>query len=212
MHRRTLCKMLLAAAVLPIAASCRASGRASAADPNGDFYLCEGCEAVGERDPAGLDGQADIAPPGEPGERLVLSGTVLQSDGRTPAPGIVIYAHHTNAEGLYAGGSDETVWSRRHGRLRGWVRTGPDGRYEFRTIKPGVYPDRSNPAHIHLFLAEPGRRPYWIDDVVFAGEFGVDERYRRSRENRGGPGVVELSRAADGSWIARRDIVLEVHP
>lgn len=212
MHRRTACKMLFAAAVLPIAASCRAKAPTPAEAPDGKFYLCEGCEAVAEREAATLDWEAEIAPPGEPGERLVLSGTVFQSDRRTPAAGIVIYAHHTNANGLYANGSDESVWSRRHGRLRSWVRTGSDGRYLFRTIKPGIYPDRSDPAHIHLFLMEPGRRPYWIDDVVFEGGFGVDERYRRSRENRGGPGIVRLSSAADASLIARRDIVLEQHP
>lgn len=212
MQRRIACKMLLAAAVLPIVGSCRAKARTAAALANSDFYLCEGCEAVAERDPADLDWRVGIAPPGEPGERLVLSGAVYQSDGRTPAAGVVIYAHHTNVEGLYADGSDETVWSRRHGRLRAWARTRPDGRYQFDTIKPGVYPNRRGPAHIHLFLAEPGRRPYWIDDVVFAGEFGVDERYRRTRENRGGSGIVELARAPDGSWIARRNIVLEMHP
>jgi protocatechuate 3,4-dioxygenase beta subunit len=125
---------------------------------------------------------------------------------------VVIYAHHTNAAGRYADGTGETIWSRRHGRLRGWVKTVGDGRYEFRTIKPGIYPGRDNPAHIHLFVAEPGRRPYWIDDVVFAGEFGVDQRYRRERENQGGAGIVTLRRASNQTWLARRDIVLEVHP
>ncbi len=210
MLRRTLSKMLVLVAILPVAASCRASGLAEAADA--DFYVCDGCDAVGERDPASLDWNVDLASHLEPGERLVLSGVVYQSDGQTPASDVVIYAHQTNAEGRYANGSSESVWSRRHGKLRNWVRTGPDGRYEFRTIKPGVYPSRNDPAHIHLFLAEPGQPPYWIDDVVFAGEFGVDDKYRQSRENRGGLGIVELERNGAGKWVARRDIILEVHP
>ena len=209
MHRRTLIKLLAATAAAAGASACRA-GQAAGEDEA--FYLCEGCEAVGERDPATLQPTAILAGPEAPGERLVLRGTVYRPDGRTPAPGVVIYAHHTNAEGHYADGSDESVWSRRHGRLRGWVKTGADGRYSFATIKPAPYPNRTDPAHIHLFLQEPGRRPYWVDDVVFAGEFGVDEAFRRSRENRGGSGIVTLGRADDGAWLAERDIVLEEHP
>ncbi len=212
MHRRTVVKMLLGTAMASVAPGCRTNARAGAATDADQFYLCDGCEAVPERDPANLDWNANIASADEPGERLILSGTVYAPDRRTPAPNVVIYAHHTNSRGLYADGTNESIWGRRHGRLRSWVKTGADGRYEFRTIKPGVYPDRRGPAHIHLFLAEPRRRPYWIDDVVFAGEFGVDAKYRARREGRGGPGIIALGRNLSGAWIARRDIVLEVHP
>ncbi len=142
---------------------------------------------------------------------MTIRGVVYASDGATPAEGIVVYAHHTNADGLYANGSLETEWSRRHGRLRAWVKTGADGRYEFATIKPAPYPDRTNPAHVHLMILEPGRRPYWIDEIVFAGEFGVTQSYRAGRELRGGSGIVNLTRES-GRWLAMRDITLERHP
>lgn len=125
---------------------------------------------------------------------------------------MVIYAHHTNAAGLYANGTPETTWSRRHGRLRGWVRSDAQGRYAFDTIKPAPYPDMTMPAHVHLFLQEPGRRAYYIDDVVFDGAFGVDAAYRARQELRGGSGIVRLGRTADGTWTAVRDIRLEHHP
>ena len=177
-----------------------------------DLYNCEGCEAVGERPPAGLSATVTLAGAQEPGERMILTGRVLAADGTTPAAGVVIYAHHTNHAGLYANGSNESVWSRRHGRLRGWARTGADGRYSFRTIKPAPYPDRTMPAHVHLFVGEPGRRPYYIDDVVFEGEFGVTAAYRKACELRGGDGVIRLGRTRDGTLLAQRDIRLEVHP
>jgi protocatechuate 3,4-dioxygenase beta subunit len=177
-----------------------------------DLYVCEGCEAALERDPQKLSSRAEIAAASEPGEPLVLRGRVYQTDGRTPAAGVVVYAYHTNASGRYAGGSGESEWSRRHGRLRAWVRTDGEGRYEFRTIKPAPYPEHTEPAHIHLTVREPQRRPYWIDAVVFAGEYRVDEKYRRAAENRGGSGIVQLTRDADGTWIANRDIILERHP
>jgi protocatechuate 3,4-dioxygenase, beta subunit len=126
-------------------------------------------------------------------------------------PNVVIYAYHTDAAGLYSRGTPETEWSRRHGRLRGWVRTDAAGRYLFDSVKPGPYPNDTMPAHVHLTVAEPGRRAYYIDDIVFAGEFGVTPAYRARQELRGGSGIVRLTRA-DGVWIARRDIVLEPHP
>lgn len=177
-----------------------------------DLYQCEGCEGALERDAKTMLSTASIAGPFEPGVRLDISGTVFQSDGVTPASGVVIYAYHTNAEGLYANGSPESVWSRRHGRLRGWVKTGANGIYRFSTIKPAPYPNDRLPAHIHFTILEPGRRPYWIDDIVFEGEDFVDAAYRNARENRGGDGICRLTRTSDGTMSVRRDIVLERHP
>lgn len=142
---------------------------------------------------------------------MQIGGVVYKPDGRTPASNVVVYAYQTDAGGRYSRGTPETEWSRRHGLLRGWVRTGSDGRYAFDTIKPGPYPDRQFPAHVHLTVLEPGRPPYWIDDIVFAGEFGVTDTYRRERENRGGDGIVTLTRNG-GVLLARRNIILETHP
>jgi protocatechuate 3,4-dioxygenase beta subunit len=196
--------------------ACAACG-APAAQPQArrsaraDLYDCEGCDGAYERPSTSMDWRARIAAPDEPGDRLQITGTLLQADRRTPAPGVIIYAYHTDAAGLYSRGTPETEWSRRHGLLRGWIRTGQDGRYAFDTIKPTPYPNQRFPAHVHLTVLEPGKRPYWIDDIVFSGEFGVTEAYRRERENRGGNGIVALTRR-NGTWLARRDIVLEPHP
>lgn len=202
----------LAVAGLAGASCSRSASAAGAGQVRADLYACEGCEAVSEKNPVGVPWTTVLAGASEPGDRMRLSGQVFAADGVTPAPGVVIYAHHTNAEGLYANGSPETVWSRRHGRLRGWARTDMDGRYRFDTIKPAPYPDMTMPAHVHLFVGEPGRRPYYVDDAVFDGEFGVDEAYRRRQDLRGGSGIVRLTRGSDGVLEAVRDIRLEPHP
>lgn len=201
--------MITLTACLAVLGACQAGDGGQ--EPRVDLYQCEGCEGVYERDPTALEWRDDMASPDEPGERMVLRGRVFETDGVTPASGVIVYAYHTNAEGYYANGSNETEWSRRHGRLRGWVKSAGDGRYEFRTVKPAPYPGQTFPAHIHLTVLEPGRTPYWIDDVVFRGEFGVTPAYEASRENRGGGGIVTLTRQ-DGVWIAIRDIILERHP
>ncbi|MEQ8935916.1 MAG: hypothetical protein RIE56_09020, partial [Amphiplicatus sp.] len=203
--------VLAGAAFAPaIFAACRAQGGAPRR-PRANLYQCEGCDGAFERSADTLGPSAVIASESEPGEPFVFRGRVLALDG-APAPGVVIYAYHTNNDGLYANGTPETEWSRRHGRLRGWAKTGADGVYEFRSIKPAPYPNNVMPAHVHLTVAEPGRRPYWIDDIVFEGEFGVTDAYRRRMVQQGGDGVVALSRLASGEWMAARDILLEPHP
>ncbi len=177
-----------------------------------DLYQCEGCEGALERDAQTLTAHSRIGPENEPGEPLRVHGTVYLPDGRTPAANAVIYAYQTNSHGLYAHGSSESEWSRRHGRLRGWAKTGDNGRYSFRTVKPAPYSNDTMPAHIHFTVLEPGRRPYWIDDIVFEGEFGVTAAYRSERTNKGGNGIVPLERTDDGSLEVRRDIILERHP
>ncbi len=185
-----------------------ACGAKAAARP--DLYNCEGCEGVFEHPPGALPSRARINSI-DRGEALTVQGRVLTAGSGAPAAGVVLYVYHTNASGLYGNGSSRSEWSRRHGRLRGWVKTGADGRYRFDTIKPAPYPDADLPAHLHFTVLEPGRRPYYIDDIVFDGELGVTSAYRARQELRGGSGIVRLGRTA-GVWTATRDIRLEVHP
>lgn len=148
-----------------------------------------------------------IAGTSEPGERMAISGRCLGWQDGKPAAGVILYVYHTDHTGSYTGGPRGT----RHARLRGWMKTGVDGRYAFTSIKPAPYPDRTMPAHIHFIVLEPGRKPYWIDDIVFAGEFKVNAAYRAKLDLRGGDGVIPL-RKTDGVWTGSRDIKLERHP
>ncbi len=168
---------------------------------------CEWCGAA--ELPPDATWHSRIAPADEPGEPLVVEGVVYRPDGTTPAAGIVIYAYQTNAEGIYAKRGNETGNARRHGYLRGWVRTGADGRYRFTTIRPAPYPTRSEPAHIHMTILEPGRDEYWIDSVHFEGDPLLTDEVRRALPDLGGPGIVDPTQDADGVWHARRNIVLE---
>jgi protocatechuate 3,4-dioxygenase beta subunit len=174
-----------------------------------DLYQCEGCEAIHEHAFDDLTPRVVIGAAGEPGDRLVLTGTVYAPDGRTPAAGVVVYFYHTNAEGVYPTRGDERGWDRRHGYLRGWIRTGANGEYRVETIRPSPYPGRSDPAHIHIIVKEPERREYWIDEVVFTDDPLVTARYRERVTNRGGSGIVTPRRDEAGVWLVRRDIVLE---
>ena len=150
-----------------------------------------------------------IAPEGEPGEPMLVSGRVYGPDGRTPAAGILVYAYHTDVTGLYTTRGDETGNGRRHGRLRGWMRTNAEGRYEFRSIRPAPYPGRVDPAHVHMTISGPGRPEYWIDSIWFADDPLVTPEARRHLTGRGGfDPVIRLTRGPDGVLVGTRDIRL----
>src|SRR5690242_14923741 len=60
---------------------------------------CDGCELMFEGMPRALDWRTAIAGKGEAGEPLEMRGVIYQSDGKTPAPGVILYVYHTDAKG-----------------------------------------------------------------------------------------------------------------
>lgn len=168
---------------------------------------CEGCDDYAAGMPAHLTAETTIAGADEPGERLTISGTIYQNDGRTPAPGIILYLYHTDAEGNYSPGKNQPQ-AIRHGHLRGWIKTGADGKYVFHTILPASYPNTKAPKHIHPTIKEPGLVPYYIDEYLFDNDPNLPEKESARQEKRGGNGIITLTKNAAGEWIGKRDIIL----
>lgn len=163
---------------------------------------CEWCGAA--EAPADLSWQTTIAGPDEPGEPLVITGTVYQPDGQTPAPDVVLYIYHTNEEGIYPKRGDETGNGRRHGYLRSWLRTNEHGQYQFTTIRPRAYPSGTEPAHIHMTVKQPDKDEYWIDSIVFEGDPLL------TPDDLESAGLIRLTRDEAGVWRGHRDLAL--HP
>lgn len=169
---------------------------------------CEGCELVYEGLPENPAAVARIAPVEEPGEPMAIEGTVTTPEGE-PAAGVVVYAYHTDATGIYPreARSDGRAGSR-HGRLRGWARTDASGRYRFDTIRPRGYPSTGIPAHVHMHVVEIGCCTYYIDDIVFEDDPRLTLEERGRYPGRGGGGVVSPVRDSTGRWVVQRDIRL----
>jgi protocatechuate 3,4-dioxygenase, beta subunit len=171
---------------------------------------CEGCEAVHETPiPIEQLSHIDTLPDfNEEGPKIEISGVVFKADGITPVPGVVLYVYHTDQKGYYSTQGNETGWGKRHGYIRGWLKTNEKGEYKFYTLKPAPYPNATFPAHIHPTIKEADKSEYWIDDYVFDDDKFVDDKYRRDAQNRGGDGIVKLSKTGSGLYTARRDIIL----
>lgn len=159
--------------------------------------------------PSNLTNIMTIAGPNEPGDRLLITGTVTKKDG-TPYSNVIMYAYHTDNTGHYSKKGNETGFQKWHGHLHGWCKTDNAGRYEIQSIRPARYPDNSMPAHIHsAFKLPDGSEPFYITDFVFKDDSLVTPKYISSATNPGGTGVVEVTRSANGTWRGQRNIVLE---
>jgi catechol 1,2-dioxygenase len=111
-----------------------------------------------------LDADADAGP-------LVIHGTVTGPDGE-PVAGAVVECWHANSKGFYS--HFDPTGPQSAFNLRGAVKTGADGKYEFRTLMPvgyGCPPQGATqqlldnvarhgkrPAHVHFFVTSEGHR------------------------------------------------------
>ena len=146
-----------------------------------------------------------VAAKAEPGERLTVTGSVYGSDGKTPLSGVSVYVYHTDAKGLYTPENNDN----RNPRLRGYMRTDAQGRYEFSTIKPAPYPNNRIPAHIHYVVNAPGYKER-VFEIVFAGDPLIDERLRADAAREGSAfSIRPLTRDQQGMWRCTQDIKMQ---
>ena len=140
---------------------------------------------------------ARMVPRGEPGERLVVEGTV-RTDGGKPLAGVSVFAYQTGADGIYGpkGNSDP--------RLKVHLRTDARGRYRFETVRPGSYPGTRIAAHIHFHVTPPGGRER-VSEVVFEGDPFVTAEIRANSFFV----VRPIERGADRAGHVTYDVVLE---
>ena len=145
--------------------------------------------------PSNAPSRIVVTPQSEPGESLVISGVVFQTDGRTPLRGASVYVYQTDARGYYA---PDNARASDNPRLRGYLRTDAQGRYEYRTVKPGSYPGTRNPGHIHYHVSAPGYAER-VFEIVFEGDTLIPEQWRRDAENpQSGVAIVRLEAAGNG--------------
>lgn len=169
---------------------------------------CEGCEAIFEYGDKKLNSVDTLPGFKEATTKIKITGTVYQPDGKTPAEGVILYVYHTNEDGIYPTKGGEKDWSRRHGNIRGWMKTGDDGRYTFYTLQPGTYPSRTDPAHIHPTILEPDGKYYWVDEYLFEGDPLLTKQHLSTGTPVGGSsGILQLKKEGD-LLVGERNFVL----
>ncbi len=122
----------------------------------------------------------------EPGQTLIVRGTVYAPDGTTPVPGLQLNVHHTDSMGYYcmlpSPERDRTLprdncpdSPPNTARIRATLTTDAQGRYEFHSIKPGAYPNRRDAAHIHFHASGQGYAQQSPPALLFAGDPFITE-------------------------------------
>ncbi len=169
---------------------------------------CEDCEAIYESPVPfeQLPNMVWLSDWEQKGRKLAVNGTVFRADG-SRAANVIIYIYHTDSTGVYPKKGDEKGVAKKHGYLRGWMKTNELGEYKFFTLRPGSYPQSRNPAHIHVIIKEPGKTEYWIDEYLFDDDPFLTEAERKQCQDRGGNGILKIKDV--GNMIkAERNIYL----
>jgi hydroxyquinol 1,2-dioxygenase len=161
------------------------------------------------------------------GEPMLVEGTIRSTDG-TPLAGAKIDVWQANDEGFY---DVQQKGIQPEFNLRGVFRTGADGRYWFRGVKPKFYPIPDDgpvgqllralgrhpyrPAHLHYILEAPDHArlvthifdpddPYIHSDAVF----GVKESLLAKFERITDPQAIAEAGFSGPFFRVRHDFVL----
>lgn len=153
---------------------------------------CEGCEAIYEYGSKILKPTDTIIGFNTLEPKIKISGVVYKNDGKTPAKDVILYAYHTDDKGVYPTNNTSKGWERRHGYLRGWIKTDSNGSYAFYTSRPASYPNTTIAQHIHITVKEPDKNEYYIADIYFKDDPNLTDNIRNRPQHRGGSGIVSL--------------------
>jgi protocatechuate 3,4-dioxygenase beta subunit len=138
------------------------------------------------------DGDADLTlgHAREPlGERIIVSGRLLERDGR-PIRGALIEVWQANAAGRYRHRNDaHPAPLDPNFTGAGRCLTDDDGHYRFTSIKPGAYPWQNHPnawrpAHIHFSVFGRAFTQRLVTQMYFPGDplFGADPIFNSIRD------------------------------
>ena len=208
-RRDFLKRASVAASALPFLISCKTDSLAQKTESELSLIrknaMPAGTVARGAIDaPDNVSWKTALSKKSDKDEPMIISGTIFQPDGKTPAPNIFIYFYHTDSEGLY-GRRGEV----RDGHFRGWLLTGANGKYEFSSIKPAPYPNRTEAAHVHMTLTGKNFKEDSINTILFEGDKFIKPEERNSVGKWGEfiP-ILKLEKGADGILRGTRDFKL----
>jgi len=164
---------------LPPTPACHDGDEPTMAETEGPFFKRKSPE------------RSDLREKGMPGEPVWLTGFVLTRKCR-PVGKALVDLWHADDKGEY----DNEGF-----RLRGHQFTGPDGRYAFRTIVPGLYVPRTR--HYHVKVQAAGK-PVLTTQFYFPDEPG------NARDGLFRPELIMRMTHAEDGLQAHFDIVLDL--
>ena len=125
--------------------------------------------------------------------------------------GALIYVYQTSAKGWYSDRAPHISGmsgDEGHARLFGYMTTGPDGTYGFRTVKPSGYPGSDLPGHIHVEIERPGSRAaHLVTEIRFDDDPRMTPQMRE-QSRRDGYVICPVMRVGEGELRVTADFTV----
>jgi protocatechuate 3,4-dioxygenase beta subunit len=165
------------------------------------YALCGTCDV-----PKDVQWRVTLVPEGEPGEPMILTGTIYQEDGVTPDSGITLFLYQADAGGYYHRPKEDVF----DPKIHGWLRTGKDGKYEIHTIKPSAEVlEADGVAHIHVHIFGKNIPEHFLKEFWFEGDPHLTKKDTKRFGSQGTySSIVHLVKDKDGVSRATRDFRL----
>lgn len=144
--------------------------------------------------PSHIPSISRIAPVNEPGIPFVIQGRIFNPDG-TPAIGVLVHSYHRDTKGYDFVKNDVVfpTW-----RLQGWAKTDRNGKFEFKTIRPGAdYIGRDGP-HIHFTTISTKYGKQWAPTIFLSDDTKHTKKQRLASKKAGKFGWIVKVRKIKG--------------
>lgn len=146
-----------------------------------------------------------LAGPSERGERMFVSGKVVDKATGRPIAGAEVYVYQADEKGIY-GDSPRTP------RMKTTLYSRSDGYYEYTSIRPASYPEDKNPkvllpAHVHYVVYADGYRE-WQGELVFEDDPLITPEKRAEIEKDPYFILRPIAKDAKGVWQVVADVGL----
>ena len=138
-------------------------------------------------------------------DKLKITGTIYQSDGKTPASDVILFIHQSDEDGNYELKRDEN--RKRYIHHRGWIKTNTDGQYTFYTFIPGKFLRSKELRQIHRTIKEPGKPEYELTSFFFDDDPLLPDLTLACRA-KAVMSMLKLNKK-DGMYVATKDIILK---
>ncbi|HNQ26894.1 MAG TPA: hypothetical protein PKL92_03140 [Aquaticitalea sp.] len=138
-------------------------------------------------------------------EKLMITGTVYENDGVTPASDVILYMFQPDENGLYDLKREN---GKRYVRHRGWVKTDANGNYAFYTFVPGNYLNNRELKHIHTMVKAPGKEEKALEALLFDNDPFLSKHCRKRLAKKGLENSILKLDKKESMFVAVNNIVL----
>ncbi|SDS34316.1 protocatechuate 3,4-dioxygenase beta subunit [Formosa sp. Hel1_31_208] len=137
--------------------------------------------------------------------KLVISGTVYQSDGVTPAKDVILFIEQADENGDF---DLRTRNDKRYVHHSGWIKTNADGQYTFYTFVPGGDRRYNQLQQLFPVIKESSKPEYELESFLFDEDPLLTKLCRKRITKKGDPSrILKLKKEGD-VFVAQKDITL----